>query len=324
MRHLEIKHLRMIAAIAETGNMTKAAARLFLSQSALSQQLKDIEDKLQAALFFRTRKVMLLTPVGRKLLESAKQVIQTLEDAELEIARTVSGEQGELKVGVQCVFCYKWLPGAVRVFQQKFPNIEFEVGTCRDLAADLASKKFDFVITAAAEPDDQHASQPLFADQLVCIMAADHPLRTRAFVRYEDFGDCNLISQPLLSAAPQAERDRAQTVHAGRPAPCYCRNGGLGLRARHPAALGTQWRSRNKLDHCPAHRQRRPAGDLVRRVPEKQPPPGISAGIYPHCQQDADGRPGEPITGNGLRLWASFTGNQKKYPFFSRRFGAAS
>ena len=82
MRHLEIKHLRMIAAIAETGNMTKAAARLFLSQSALSQQLKDIEDKLQAALFFRTRKVMLLTPVGRKLLESAKQVIQTLEDAD--------------------------------------------------------------------------------------------------------------------------------------------------------------------------------------------------------------------------------------------------
>ncbi|HCC54429.1 MAG: hypothetical protein A2505_03450 [Deltaproteobacteria bacterium RIFOXYD12_FULL_55_16] len=201
MQHLEIKHLRMIAAIAETGNMTKAAARLFLSQSALSQQLKDIEDKLQAALFFRTRKVMLLTPVGRKLLESAKQVIQTLEDAELEIARTVSGEQGELKVGVQCVFCYKWLPGAVRVFQKKFPNIEFEIGTCRDLAADLASKKFDFVITATAEPDDQHASQPLFADQLVCIMSADHPLRARAFIRYEDFGDYNLISHAEKGAS---------------------------------------------------------------------------------------------------------------------------
>lgn len=194
MHHLEIKHLRMIAAIAETGNMTKAAAMLFISQSALSQQLKDIEGKLQAALFFRTRKVMLLTPVGKKLLASARQIIQTLEDAELEIARTVSGEQGELKVGVQCVFCYKWLPEAVRAFQQKFPNIEFEVGTCRDLATDLASKKFDFVITAAAEPDDQHACKPLFADQLVCIMPADHPLRARSFVRYKDFSDCNLIS----------------------------------------------------------------------------------------------------------------------------------
>ncbi|MFA6498848.1 MAG: LysR family transcriptional regulator [Desulfurivibrionaceae bacterium] len=194
MNHLEIKHLRMISAIAETGNMTKAAARLFISQSALSQQLKDIEGKLKVALFFRTRKVMLLTPVGKKLLESAQQVIQTLEDAELEIAKNVSGEQGELKVGVQCIFCYKWLPGVVRVFQKKFPNIEFEIGTSSDLATDLESKKFDCIITAASVPDDQYLCVPLFADQLVCIMAADHPLRARSWVRYEDFGKFNLIS----------------------------------------------------------------------------------------------------------------------------------
>ena len=201
MNHLEIKHLRMIAAIAETGNMTKAAARLFLSQSALSQQLKDIESKLQADLFFRTRKVMLLTPVGKKLLESAQQVIQTLEDAELEIARTVSGEQGELKVGIQCIFCYKWLPGVVRLFQQKFPKIEFEIGHSSDLANDLASKKFDFVITAASVPDEQYLCLPLFADQLVCIMPAGHPLRARDWVGYEDFGRFNLIGHSEKGAS---------------------------------------------------------------------------------------------------------------------------
>lgn len=201
MNHLEMKHLRMICAIAETGNMTKAAARLFISQSALSQQLKDIEGKLKVDLFFRTRKVMILTPIGKKLLESAQQVILTLEDAELEIAKIVSGEQGELKVGIQCIFCYKWLPGVIRFFQKKFPNIEFEIGTSNDLANDLESKKFDLIITAAAAPDDQYLYLPLFADHLVCIMPADHPLGARSWVRYEDFGRFNLISHTEKGAS---------------------------------------------------------------------------------------------------------------------------
>lgn len=201
MNHLEVKHLRMICTIAETGNMTKAAARLCISQSALSQQLKDIEGKLKVDLFFRTRKVMLLTPIGKKLLESAQQVILTLEDAELEIAKIVSGEQGELKVGIQCIFCYKWLPGVIRFFQKKFPNIEFEIGTSTDLATDLESKKFDFIITAATVPDEQYTYVPLFADQLVCIMPADHPLRARACVQYEDFGRFNLISHSEKGAS---------------------------------------------------------------------------------------------------------------------------
>lgn len=194
MNHLEIKHLRMICAIAETGNMTKAAARLFISQSALSQQLKDIEGKLKVDLFSRTRKAMTLTPIGKKLLKPAQQVILTLEDAELEIAKVVSGEQGELKVGIQCIFCYKWLPGVIQFFQKKFPHIEFEIGNSNELADDLENKKFDFIITAAPAPDDQYIYVPLFADHLVCIMPADHPLAARSWVRYEDFGTFNLIS----------------------------------------------------------------------------------------------------------------------------------
>ncbi|MCG2822302.1 MAG: LysR family transcriptional regulator [Desulfobulbaceae bacterium] len=201
MHHLEIKHLRMIAAIAESSNMTKAAARLNISQSALSQQLKDIEDKLGGALFFRTRKVMVLTPVGTRLLQPARQIIQTIEEAELEIARSVSGEQGEMKVGVQCVFCYKWLPEAVRSFQEKFPNIELEIGTASDLVHDLESRKFDLVVTAATAPDERFTCLPLFADQLVCAMSAAHPLRAAAFVRYEDFGDSNLISHAEMAAS---------------------------------------------------------------------------------------------------------------------------
>jgi LysR family transcriptional regulator for metE and metH len=194
MNHLEIKHLRMICAIAEFGNMTRAAEKLCISQSALSQQLKDIEGKLKTDLFFRTRKKMILAPIGKKLLETAQQVIGTMEDAELEIAKIVSGDRGELKVGTQCIFCYKWLPRVMRIFQNKFPNIEFEIGTSNDLAQELESKRYDLVIVASAPIDDNYACLPLFADQMVCIMPPDHPLSSRSWIRFEDFSGFNLIS----------------------------------------------------------------------------------------------------------------------------------
>ena len=194
MGHLEVKHLRMLRTIAETGNMTKAAQRLFISQSALSQQLKDIEGKLVADLFFRTPKKMIPTPMGQQLLQTARTVLQTIDAAELEIASAVSGEKGELKVGTQCVFCYKWLPHVMKRYQAKFPGIDVEIGNATDLRRELVSKKFDIIVTVAPLDDDNFTCSPLFEDQLVCVMASDHPLRSRPYLNLADFGRDNLIS----------------------------------------------------------------------------------------------------------------------------------
>ncbi len=196
MGALEVKHLRMIHSIAGTGNMTRAAQNLCISQSALSQQLKDIEGRLKVDLFFRTRKKMILTPTGKKLLKTAEVVIETLEDAELEIAKIVSGDFGRLKVGIQCAFCFKWLPGAMGVFQEKFPNIEFEIGTAVSLHEELASKKFDIVVTAASSSEAGEGMDfaRLFQDQIVCIMPADHPLGVKPYLLPADFNGTVLIS----------------------------------------------------------------------------------------------------------------------------------
>lgn len=194
MNNLEIKHLRMLSAIAETGNMTKAAQRLFVSQSALSQQLKDIEGKLEVDLFFRTRKRMILTPIGKKLLGTARQVVGALEHIELDIARLVSGDGGEFKVGVQCVYCYKWLPGVMEKFQKKFPNVELGIGSSVDPALELQANRYDFIITVIKPGDDDFVCLPLFEDQLVCIMPDDHPLCLRSHICLEDFNGFKLIS----------------------------------------------------------------------------------------------------------------------------------
>ncbi len=191
---LEIKHLKMVRAIFETSNMTMAAETLFISQSALSQQLKDIETKLGIDLFFRTGKKMVLTPIGKRLLQTADHILETLEEAELDIAKIVSGDKGELKVGTQCLFCFKWLPRVLRLFHDKFPNVEIEIGMSLSLNKDLESKRYDIVISGAPFVDKQFTSQPIFQDQMVCILSNDHPLRFQPFVRFEDFEGISIIS----------------------------------------------------------------------------------------------------------------------------------
>ncbi len=184
----------MVRAIAETGNMTKAADRLFLSQSALSQQLKDIEGKLKGDLFFRTSRKMILTSIGKKLLQTAEHILETFEDAELELAKRVSGDKGELKVGTQCIFCYKWLPHIMKVFQGKFPSIDFEIGNSDDPVRELETKKYDLIITAGPPTDDTYVYSPLFKDQMVCILPEDHLFSSQSYIHWQDFSKMDLIS----------------------------------------------------------------------------------------------------------------------------------
>ncbi len=194
MNNLELKHLRMICALAENSTMTRAAEKLCISQSALSQQLKDIETKLGTDLFFRTRKKMIITEAGKQLQRTAVEVIDAVDQAERTISRKMKGEKGELKVGTQCIFCYKWLPQVLQQFHVKFPNIEIEVGNSSDLLEELECKGYDLIISGAISPGEIHTSVPLFKDQLVCIMSENHPLANCGFVQLDDFTKNNLIS----------------------------------------------------------------------------------------------------------------------------------
>src|SRR5256886_14614352 len=82
--HLEIRHLKLVAAVAETGSVTRAGNRLHLTQSALSHQLRDAEEQLGKPLFERKSGKMTLTPAGERLLQNPRALLCELEKAETE------------------------------------------------------------------------------------------------------------------------------------------------------------------------------------------------------------------------------------------------
>jgi LysR family transcriptional regulator, regulator for metE and metH len=194
MRRIEVRHLRLVKAIAETKNLTKAARMLFISQPALSRQLQEIEQQLGTQLFVRTKKSMILTKPGEKLLRTAVLVLPELDQTEREIAQNGCGEPGVVKVGTSCPFSYQWVPSVISQFQSMYPNIDIEIGNSVRVRKELFSKKFDLVITGYLASRENIDVTPLFEDEMVVIMSADHPWRAKKYVIDEDFRGARLIS----------------------------------------------------------------------------------------------------------------------------------
>ncbi len=88
MNFIEIRHLKLVKTIEKTGNITKAASMLNLTQPALSHQLSDIEQKLKTPLFHRANKKMLITPAGEKLLAASDIILEEIQRVELEIGKS--------------------------------------------------------------------------------------------------------------------------------------------------------------------------------------------------------------------------------------------
>src|SRR5215472_13626923 len=120
--NLEIRHLKLVEAVAETGSVTRAGHRLHLTQSALSHQLRDAEEQLGVALFERKNGRMSLTSAGGRLLETARTVLAELERAESEIQRSSGPARGLLRISTQCHTVYHWFPPRLLIFQKKFPT----------------------------------------------------------------------------------------------------------------------------------------------------------------------------------------------------------
>src|SRR6185295_5358301 len=121
---LEVRHLRLVAAVADVGSLTRAGDRLHLTQSALSHQLRDIESRLGAALFLRVGKRLVLTPAGERLLASAREVLERLHQTEHDIRQMGRDRAGVLRLTTECYTCYHWLPPLLTKYRRKFPKVE--------------------------------------------------------------------------------------------------------------------------------------------------------------------------------------------------------
>lgn len=186
---MEIRHLKLIKTVAETKNLTKAARQLYLSQSALSHQLREIEREYNAQMFVRARKQMILTNVGERLLQSANVILQELEKADCDLSNLTENDEGTLRVSTGCYTCYHWLAPTMKIFKPKYPNVRIEIlpDATYSTFESLLSGQLDLALTSDWSADTNFKFCPLFEDELLCIVSPDHPWADRKRILPKDF-----------------------------------------------------------------------------------------------------------------------------------------
>src|SRR4051812_15244161 len=124
---LELRHLRTLTALRSAGSLVRAAQLLNLTQSALSHQIKLMEDRYQAPLFERKSVPIAFTATGSRLLALADSVLPSVEQAERDVARLSQGDKGQLRVALECHTCFDWLMPVMDEFRQRWPEVEIDL-----------------------------------------------------------------------------------------------------------------------------------------------------------------------------------------------------
>src|SRR5687768_14214063 len=182
---VEMRHLRLVATIAEQGSMTAAARVLDLTQPALSHQLRELEARLRSPLFVRTARRMVLTPAGEQLADLARTVIAQVDAFERQAREGDFAEmRGVIRIATECYTAYHWLPAVLRDFRDRWPNVELRVSaehTSAPIRA-LRDGALDLALVYTAIDDRRVRLEPLFDDELVLVTAPEHRFAGRDHV----------------------------------------------------------------------------------------------------------------------------------------------
>ncbi|EBA09999.1 LysR family transcriptional regulator [Sagittula stellata] len=197
--HIEFRHLRTIRAIHEAGGVAKAADQLNITQSALSHQIKGLEDQAGVELFVRRSKPMRLSAAGLRLLRLAEQVLPQVEALQEEFAGLRAGKTGRMHIAIECHACFEWLFPVLEGFRKKFGDVDVDIrpGLAFDALPALMKQDVDVVISS--DPEDLPGVEfvPLFDYAPVFVASASHPLAVKPYVEAEDFRGQTLITYPV-------------------------------------------------------------------------------------------------------------------------------
>ncbi|MER5170748.1 LysR family transcriptional regulator [Thioclava sp. GXIMD2076] len=197
--YLELRHLRTIRAIHESGGLARAAEALNITQSALSHQIKGLEEQAGMELFVRRSRPMRLSAAGQKLLRLAERILPEIRAIEDEFTALRQGRAGRLHIAIECHACYDWLFPVLEQFRRAWPEVDIDIrpGLAFRALPALQNEEVDLVISSDPEELDGVVFNPLFDYAPTFIASSSSPLAAKPFIEAEDFLDQTLITYPV-------------------------------------------------------------------------------------------------------------------------------
>lgn len=196
---LELRHLRTLVALRDSGSLVEAAERVHLTQSALSHQLKELESRLGDSLFVRKTRPLQFTASGQRLLALAEQVLPQIRLAERDILRLAARRSARLHIAIECHSCFQWLMPTLDEFRHHAPDVEIDIlgSNVFEPLTSLTREELDLVITSDPLPLEGIHYEPLFGYQSLLAVAPEHPLAAQPYVTPQQIRDQTLITYPV-------------------------------------------------------------------------------------------------------------------------------
>ena len=196
---LEIRHMETLCAIRDTGSLQEAAERLYVTQSALSHQIRDLEVRLKLKLLNRRTRPARLTTAALRIVSLADDILPRIKHTERELQRLSSGRTGRLHVAIDCHSCFQWLMPALDRFRQDWPDVSLDLSAAFSFAPLPALLRGDLDVVITSDPKDLAGVNyvPLFRYELVLAVSSGHPLAQYRYVVPAQLSDQTLISYPV-------------------------------------------------------------------------------------------------------------------------------
>lgn len=196
---MELIHFRILLALKQYGSLNAAAETLHLTQSALSHQMKNLEQRLGIVLWRKQGRHLVLTQAGQYLSDVAESVIATVASAEQHLSLLAAGKTGKLTIGIDCHACYEWFRTILKPYLHAWPDLAIEVTSrYRFNSFDaIRQYKLDAVLTSDPVFNGVLHYQPLFDFDLVLIVAKQHKLSGAEFVEPTDLQQETILTYPV-------------------------------------------------------------------------------------------------------------------------------
>jgi DNA-binding transcriptional LysR family regulator len=194
---LDIRSLACFVAVADLLHFRRAAERLNITQPALSQRIRQLEEEVGTLLLERDRRHVALTPAGAAFLDPAKAAVANASAAKALALRAVRGETGRLRLGFTVIAFYGFLPEAVRRFRARFPDVAVELAEMNSptIEAALASAEIDLGVLHPPLTAPGLVEHALPEQRLMLALPASHGLAERPVVPV-----AALEGEPFLTA----------------------------------------------------------------------------------------------------------------------------
>ncbi|MBI3575547.1 MAG: LysR family transcriptional regulator [Gammaproteobacteria bacterium] len=177
MLHLTLRQLKVFESVARHLNHTRAAQELFLSQPAVSMQVKQLEESLSVALFEQLGKRIHLTEAGQEVLAYARTITQQLDELEAVLNRIKGLSGGRLRISVATTANY-FIPTLLGSFSRRYPDVtvSLDVTNRETLLRQLAENTVDLVVMGQPPAEADVEAQVFMDNPLVVVAPPDHPL----------------------------------------------------------------------------------------------------------------------------------------------------